>query len=362
MTWLWVAVACAACLGLFVVFFKIRQSIQQDDGFLAVMFYSVGALLRGGKSDPPSTKATSDETHPITASAMTEHWFFGPAARRFGRDGAEGPAAVLRIMSIFIFISVFWALFDQHSSTWIEQAKQMNRVVDFSTTQWVISGGLVGAFCALAIGLTVSSRGSMRLLSLLIGVVLGGISGLAGSFIEPFELQPDQIPAANPFLVMVLIPYTSFGLYPLTRALGLEPTPLRRMTLGMFVAGLSFAYVALLQNRLDAGESIHVVWQLIGYIVITVAEVMISITGLEFAYSQAPKRMKSVIMGFWLFNVTLGNVLVAFIARGQQQLEKILERPIPLEQFFWVFAGLMVLAAIAFGIRAAFYQYTDYSQ
>jgi proton-dependent oligopeptide transporter, POT family len=295
-------------------------------------------------------------------SPLADHWFFGPAVRRFGPEGAEGPASVLRIMSIFIFISVFWALFDQHSSTWIEQARQMDRVVDFSTTQWMLGGGVVGSFClgdwtdGQYTPFHATADDGHRLLD------SGPWSDWSDRGLEPFELQPDQIPAANPFLVMILIPYTTFGLYPLADKLGFAPTPLRRMTLGMFIAGLSFAYVALLQNRIDAGQSIHVVWQLIGYIVITVAEVMISITGLEFAYSQAPKRMKSVIMGFWLFNVTLGNVLVAFIARGQQALERVLERSIPLEQFFWVFAGLMVLAAVAFGLRAAFYRYTDYTQ
>lgn len=372
MTWFWIAVACAASLGLFVLFFKVRQKIEQDDGFLAVMFFSIGALLRGRRGGTSETNAVSEgvaESAPgatteasLRPSPLTDHWFFGPAVRRFGPEGAEGPASVLRIMSVFIFISVFWALFDQHSSTWIEQARQMNRVVDFSTPQWLLGGGVVGSFGALAIGLTISSRPSMRLLTMAIGFFLGAVAGFLGARLEPFELQPDQIPAANPLLVMILIPYTTFGLYPLAEKLGFAPTPLRRMTLGMFIAGLSFAYVALLQNRIDSGQQIHVVWQLIGYTVITVAEVMISITGLEFAYSQAPKRMKSVIMGFWLFNVTLGNVLVAFIARGQQALERALERSIPLEQFFWVFAGLMVLAAIAFGWRAAYYRYTDYTQ
>jgi POT family proton-dependent oligopeptide transporter len=167
------------------------------------------------------------------------------------------------------------------------------------------------------------------------------------------ELLPSQIPAANPFMVMVLIPYTQFGLYPLMKHLGLTPTPLRRMTIGMLLAGSAFAAVAILQTYLDRGIRVHVGWQLIGYALLTVAEVMISITGLEFAYSQAPKRMKSVIMGFWLFNVTLGNVLVAYLAKLPEM---------PPAMFFWLFAGLMALAAVLFGLRAAFYTYKDYTQ
>ena len=51
-------------------------------------------------------------------------------------------------------------------------------------------------------------------------------------------------------------------------------------------------------------------WQFIPYLLITVAEIMVSITGLEFAYTQAPRAMKSTIMSFWLLSVTFGNLWV----------------------------------------------------
>ena len=80
---------------------------------------------------------------------------------------------------------------------------------------------------------------------------------------------------------------------------------------------------------------------------------MISITGLEFAYTQAPPRMKSTIMGFWLLTVALGNKLVAVITRVTDM---------ELNHLFWLFAGLMALAAILFGIRASLYTYQDFTQ
>jgi POT family proton-dependent oligopeptide transporter len=158
-------------------------------------------------------------------------------------------------------------------------------------------------------------------------------------------------------MVMILIPLTTFGLYPLLARLGFEPRPLRRMTLGMLTAGFAFVAVAFLQIRIDAladtGAKVHVGWQLIPYFIITLAEVMVSITGLEFAYSQAPKKMKSVIMGFWLLNVTIGNLLVALLAGF---------KGLPLVTFFFVFAGLMMVAGLLFGLRASFYKYRDYTQ
>ena len=71
---------------------------------------------------------------------------------------------------------------------------------------------------------------------------------------------------------------------------------------GMFMAGLAFVAVALIQQRIESvgHGSLPVLWQLIPYTIITTAEVLVSITGLEFAYTQAPRAMKSTIMGFWL--------------------------------------------------------------
>ena len=154
---------------------------------------------------------------------------------------------------------------------------------------------------------------------------------------------------------MILIPYTTFGLYPLMEKIGFTPTPLRRMSIGMLMAGAAFAVVAIVQGMMDGagdGELVHVGWQLPPYLIITLAEVMVSITGLEFAYSQAPKRMKSVVMGFWLLLVTIGDLLVVFITRMEFTPAK----------GFWIFAVLMVVSGLIFAMRARTYKYKEYTQ
>ena len=361
--WPIVGVLSFISLGAFVLVFGARQKIEQDDGFLAIMFYSL-------------FNRSSTVDHPQDGLAWSNHWFFGPASKKFGGKAIAGPVAVLKIMSIFIFISVFWSLFDQHSTTWIGQAKEMNRTVgDFSMVSWLLCSAPLGAIVGLAVGLSLSEEKSARITATVIGLSCGGILGAlmptllsAAGVSDDFVLQPDQIPATNPFMVMVLIPLTAFGFYPFLKKLGLNPSPLVRMTIGMFLAAFSFVAVALIQrvvqgqSGLPQTERLHVFWQLIPYLIITSSEVMVSITGLEFAYTQAPKRMKSVIMGFWLFCVTLGNVIVAQIARIQSKLERARGEPIPLETFFWVFAALMMAAALAFALRARFYQYQDYTQ
>lgn len=364
------------CLVAFVVLFNIRQRIEADDGFLALTFEAVkaralgkgqGAIVGGlivlfelillltfsplvllyllvmavfGKRRP---------SNPDTSA----HWFYGPVAQKHGSAIAEGPIAVWKIISVFIFISVFWALFDQHSSTWIEQAKAMDLKLDLSVGGYMLTVGVVGLLVGLAFALTLGKSLDAKLFITVAGIGAGAGVGYTVSLFGPYTLQASQVPALNPFMVMVLIPLTTFGLYPLLEKIGLKMHPLRRMTMGMMVAGASFVMVALIQQRIDAGHTVHIGWQVIPYLVITLAEVMVSITGLEFAYSQAPKRMKSVIMGFWLFNVSLGNVLVAVIAKLPDM---------EAELFFWVFAGLMFVAGTLFGLRAKFYTYKDYTQ
>ena len=83
----------------------------------------------------------------------------------------------------------------------------------------------------------------------------------------------------------------------------------------MFLAGLSFVIVALIQMRLDAGPQPSVLWQLAPYVALTLGEVLVSVTGLEFAYSQAPPSMKGTIQSFWLLTTFAGNLVVAVMAR-----------------------------------------------
>ena len=267
----------AICLTIGGAIFFFRQRLQRDDGFLAV---SVSTLMDGGGGA------------------------WQRAEQKFGNEAVEGTRAVYRILGIFLFVSVFWALFDQHASSWVRQAAAMELELDLP--------------------------------------LLGHMT-----------LLPEQISAANPAMVMGLIPLVTFVIYPGLKKLGFEMTPLRRMTLGMAMAALAFVTVALLQARIDDGTKVHVAWQLIPYLIMTMAEVLVSITGLEFAYSQAPPRMKSTIMGFWLLTVSLGNVLVALLAAFAD---------LPLVQFFWVFAGLMGVAATLFGLIARGYKARDFTQ
>jgi POT family proton-dependent oligopeptide transporter len=165
------------------------------------------------------------------------------------------------------------------------------------------------------------------------------------------EFEASQIAALNPAMVMVLIPIFGFGVYPLIGRLGINVTPLRRMSAGMVLAGFSFVAAAMIQAALDRGTPVNIGWQFIPYLILTSAEVMISITGLEFAYTQAPRAMKSTIMSFWLLTVFAGNLFTAFIAK--------LNRFEGASQFLFFAVAMFVVSAV-FILSAWLYRERNY--
>uniref|UniRef100_A0AAG5DKY4 Oligopeptide transporter 1 n=1 Tax=Anopheles atroparvus TaxID=41427 RepID=A0AAG5DKY4_ANOAO len=107
-------------------------------------------------------------------------------------------------------------------------------------------------------------------------------------------------------------------------------------------------------HTITPSNSVHMLWLVPQYVVITAGEVMFSITGLEFSYSQAPESMKSVIQAFWLLTVAIGNMLVVFIAKAKFVQSQSLE--------FFLFASLMFLDMGFFMILAMRYRYSENTQ
>lgn len=63
-------------------------------------------------------------------------------------------------------------------------------------------------------------------------------------------------------------------------------------------------------------NSLHILWMIPQYIIITMGEIMFSVTGLEFAFTQAPTSMKSLLQAVWQLTVAVGNLIVVIIAEG----------------------------------------------
>ena len=220
-----------------------------------------------------------------------------------------GKKAILNLSLMYIFISIFWSLFDQTGSSWVLQSEKMDRFVDFG-------------------------------------------------FVK-FELLASQIQAINPILIMVFIPLFTYALYPFINKF-FPLTALRKITIGLFLAGFSFAILAVVETTISAGGTPSIIWQFWAYVILTAAEVMVSITGLEFSYTQSPNGMKSFVMGLWLLGVSLGNGITALVnvfivnPDGSYKLNG--------SEYFWFFAGLMFVTAVAFIFLAHRYKVEDYIQ
>uniref|UniRef100_A0A8C7LKU6 Solute carrier family 15 member 1 n=1 Tax=Oncorhynchus kisutch TaxID=8019 RepID=A0A8C7LKU6_ONCKI len=98
-------------------------------------------------------------------------------------------------------------------------------------------------------------------------------------------------------------------------------------------------------------NTIHMGWQIPQYFLMTAGEVVFSVTGLEFSYSQAPSNMKSVLQAGWLFTVAVGNIIVLIVAEAAQLPDQWAE--------YILFASLLVVVCIVFAVMSYFYTYTD---
>ena len=187
--------------------------------------------------------------------------FWQGARKKYSEQEIAGARSVNPILFVFALVPVFWSLFDQSNSTWVLQGKRML---------------------------------SFHLFGLQIGA--------------------EEMQSANPALVMILVPLLTLMVYP---RLGKLATPLKRMSFGLFLTAASYIIVAFLQRQVESGAQISVAWQTLPYIVLTTAEVLVSTTGLEFAFTQAAPEMKSTIMSFWMLTIFAGNADLPWPAEPQ---------------------------------------------
>jgi POT family proton-dependent oligopeptide transporter len=223
-----------------------------------------------------------------------------PTQRESQRSAQQKVAdrkTLLRIALIFLPTSMFWTLYNQTSSTWVLQGTSMTSFHVLNAESMQVAGGV---------------------------------------------------------LVMIWAPTLTLVLYPLAERLGWRPTALRRMTAGMFLCAVSFLICGLVQARMDHGQAMSILWQLASYMVLEPGEVLLSATGLEFAFAQAPARLKSVVMSMYLMSIAAGHFLVAVFTQLNQHFVKATGA----SQFYF-YAAIMVLATIAFAIIAARYRQPD---
>jgi len=219
----------------------------------------------------------------------------------------EGRKAILNLVPLLLLLAPFWSLLDQTQSRWVDQAKRMDRNI-FSWT-----------------------------------------------------IDEAQVQAVNPIFVMLFIPLFTYVVYPYVRRF-VNLTPLRLTGFGFLLGITSYLIVTWIETRLVAGETPSILWQILAYGIITAAEVMVYITTLEFSYTQAPKEMKSSVMGIYYLSMMLGNQFVAMV---NYFMELARNSGTPILQganYYWFFTITMAVTAVLFVIWAPYYRGRSYIQ
>ena len=179
----------------------------------------------------------------------TRHWIHN--AR--GIDGCSSSdiyetLAVYRVATVLAIFPIYWTLYDQQGSAWTLQAERMNL----------------------------------------------------------YGLEPEQLGVANPLMVLALIPVFDQYIYP-----NINMSPLFRIGVGMIVSALAFVLSAIVEAVISSSDdhSVSVFLQLPQIFILSCSEILVSITGLEFAYAQAPESMKSIVMALFLLTTAVGDLL-----------------------------------------------------
>lgn len=206
------------------------------------------------------------------AAALGARGFFGlmgsmlfdnaaDCAARHSEEERRGAHNLLRVLIVFAMIIPFWSLFDQTMTSWVLQGEKMQAIT--LNTSW----------CRFAFG-------------------------------------AEEMQSFNPLLVMIFVPVMTLLVYP---RIGRWSSPLKRMGIGIVLAGISYGVVAALQQMIDNGAQLSIMWQGVPYLMLTLSEILVSTTGLEYAYTAAGQNMKSLVSSFWFLTSTLGNFLVIYL-------------------------------------------------
>jgi proton-dependent oligopeptide transporter, POT family len=217
----------------------------------------------------------------------------------------ENLKAIGNLLILVPFAAMFWALWQQNFSSWVIQAEKMDRH-------------------------------------------LFGI-----------DWKPAQIQTVNPIFILTMLPVFSYVIYPVIEKV-VRLTPLRKFGMGLFVTAFAFLIIGFIQTRIDAGETPHIIWQVLAFVVLTCGEIMVSVTHLEFAYTQAPKKMKSLVMCTYLGAIALGNVFTAgvnFFIQNPDGSVKLTGA-----NYFFFFVVVLLITAVLFLFFARLYKGKTYIQ
>jgi POT family proton-dependent oligopeptide transporter len=168
---------------------------------------------------------------------------------------------------LFLLVMFFWAIFDQSGSTWIYFAQDyMNRDL----------------------------------------------------FLFGYQIDVEMMQALNSILIVTLLPLTTI-LWTALDTRGIRVRATDKMIIGFLLTAACMGVMAFAgymagpagpDGVLPPEHRMSIRWQALAYLLITVAEILISVTGLELAFVAAPRSMTGFVTSIWFLAVGMGNLIV----------------------------------------------------
>eukprot|EP00105_Crassostrea_gigas_P033504 XP_011456906.1 PREDICTED: solute carrier family 15 member 4 isoform X1 [Crassostrea gigas] len=249
---------------------------------------------------------------------------------KYPDDFVTGVIAVLRVIPVFLLIILYWAIYSQMQSTFFLQGERMDAKL--------------------------------------------------GSVIMPIAV----LNVFNTIIILILIPIMDKVVYPFLAKYNRSPTHLQRIGLGFVLSALSVLVAGILEiyRKKDIEEngvieqklsgdtfnasSISIFAQVPQFALVGASEVFASVSGLEFAYSQAPSFMQGLVMGLFLMTSGIGNYVSEAIleivkeATGADPPDAWFPEEMndgKTENLFFMLAALMAVNTLVFVVVAYFYKY-----
>uniref|UniRef100_A0AAY4BWV1 Solute carrier family 15 member 2 n=1 Tax=Denticeps clupeoides TaxID=299321 RepID=A0AAY4BWV1_9TELE len=286
-------------------------------------------------------------------NSKREHWLDW-AEEKYPKHLIQEIKMVMRVLVLYIPLPMFWALFEQQGSRWTLQATRMNMDLMLNALLILVFIPIFDLGVYPLIGLCRIKLTPLRKMAT--GMIIAALAFGAATVVELNVIVRDFL--CPVFLLFFFV--TLYSNFQTCSQIVLSSSEDYSIDLGLLDFGASYTVIlrGVSANEQAVMEdvqanNINIAWQIPQYVLITAGEVMFSITGLEFSYSQAPASMKSVLQAGWLMTVAFGNVIVLIVAEGaglQQWTE------------FLLFGGLLVAVCIIFSIMAYFYNYVNPDQ
>ena len=159
-------------------------------------------------------------------------------------------------------------------------------------------------------------------------------------------VAPDQLQFLNPLCVMIFAPLFAW-LFPKLDPEARIFTARAKILIGFAIGTASSLVMTIAGFLANTETKISILWLVVAYVLLTIAEVLVYGTGLDLAYSAAPASMKGFVTGCFLLTSTIANFFNGFWVHfyGGSLTTEVADRGLLSPGVFFGVSGLFVLAA-----------------